>query len=256
MRTHKNLVNMSFFFLHYTLNTFRSPKVKPTIFCHIRWCRLRGELLRVGQQLNEDGLRVLAVAVRQLPSAEEALQAAAETGSAAAHDPTPAGPAAAPGGDSLEGGQREAAAIGDGSPRSTAMGHMASWRSSGASTASGAPGWSVEDERGMTFVGFLAFLDPPKASARQAVVELQGRGGAGCDDILAPVPVDLPAHAAAPPPAAVQPQHWVCPSLLMPAPDMHPLPPSQPQGAHRGQPGSRPHRVPAGRHPHRTHDNR
>ena len=36
--------------------------------------------------------------------------------------------------------------------------------------------YSREDERGLTFVGFLSFFDPPKADALQAIETLAGRG--------------------------------------------------------------------------------
>ncbi len=36
--------------------------------------------------------------------------------------------------------------------------------------------FSVEDEQGLTFVGFLAFFDPPKASAKQTIEDLEKLG--------------------------------------------------------------------------------
>lgn len=137
-------------------------------------CRVGEGLLLTGQRLNESGLRVLAVTVRQLPSAEGALQAAAEDGIAEGCD---SGPASV---ESLQGGVEHASTARRGNILpSTTNGTGACSLSGSSSPGSRQPGWSVEDERGMTFVGFLAFLDPPKATARQAVHELQARGGKG-----------------------------------------------------------------------------
>jgi Mg2+-importing ATPase len=36
--------------------------------------------------------------------------------------------------------------------------------------------WSVADEKGMTLLGFMAFLDPPKASAKEAISALYAHG--------------------------------------------------------------------------------
>lgn len=143
----------------------------------------RQKLLALGERLNADGLRVLAVAVRELPSVGEALAAAAALGGGVG---TPVSGGASPrslpatptstglaGGD--DGGQPSPT-----SPRTPPAGQpraVSPFGGSAASLASTGVSFSAEDEEGMLFVGFLAFLDPPKNTARQAVAELQAKSG-------------------------------------------------------------------------------
>ncbi|KAL4428800.1 hypothetical protein ABPG77_005238 [Micractinium sp. CCAP 211/92] len=146
----------------------------------------RQALLDLGQRLNNDGLRVLAVAVRELPSVAEALAAAAiadgsrsgaASGNASPRSPlleTPSpvagGTGKLAGGDGGEASQRSPPTPPAGRQRAASpfAGSVASLASIGVS-------FSAEDEADMRFVGFLAFLDPPKETARQAVAELRAK---------------------------------------------------------------------------------
>lgn len=152
--------------------------------------RSRRELLSLGERLNADGLRVLAVALRELPSVGEALAAAATLGEvhsgAASSGTSPrslywkpadagAGGAASPGaGDSGGASPRTPPTPPGGQRRGPSP-----FCGSAASLASLGISFSADDEAGMRFVGFLAFLDPPKESARQAVAELHAKSGGG-----------------------------------------------------------------------------
>lgn len=154
--------------------------------CHTR--RAREELLALGERLNQEGLRVLAVAVRELPDLETALSAAGTgTGTGASPPGTPLAPltpsapkeasrhgvhsghimhsvaspstppGAAGGGGSMLGDASPSGlqgASGGGSPLAFAA---ASRRSSMTSIAT-QRAVSVDDEQDLIFVGFLAFL--------------------------------------------------------------------------------------------------
>ena len=127
----------------------------------------RAHLSELGASMNQEGLRVLGVAVRAMPCLGAALAAAA----------------AGCGGGGGGGGSSSAGA--GGSPSSVlASQKQQQW---GGSAAAGEGGgsppappaaaalWSTGDEAELTFIGILAFLDPPKDSARQAVAALQAR---------------------------------------------------------------------------------
>ncbi len=151
-------------------------------------CRsTRQALLDLGQRLIADGLRVLAVAVRELPSVADALAAASiaydSRSGAASGNASPRSPflesssPVASGTGKLAGGNG-----GEASPRSppTPAGRQRAASPFGGSVASLASigvSFSAKDEADMRFVGFLAFLDPPKETARQAVAELRAKSG-------------------------------------------------------------------------------
>jgi P-type Mg2+ transporter len=72
----------------------------------------------------------------------------------------------------------------DAAARAEIDGRYSAWSDKGfrvlglaAKAMDGRPGsYSRDDERGLTFVGFLLFFDPPKADARQVTVDLAKRG--------------------------------------------------------------------------------
>ncbi|KAL4451583.1 hypothetical protein ABPG75_007245 [Micractinium tetrahymenae] len=151
--------------------------------------RGRDELLALGERLNADGLRVLAVAVRELPSVGEALAAATAIGDGASGAASGNASPRCPGWEAGSSGAGAAAGLagaggsegGEASPSAPPTPLARQQRpasphgGSAASLASLGIGFSADDEAGMCFVGFLAFLDPPKETARQAVAELHAK---------------------------------------------------------------------------------
>lgn len=152
-------------------------------------CRsARQALLDLGQRLNNDGLRVLAVAVRELPSVADALAAAAvaddarsgaASGNASPHSPLleTSSPVAGGTGKLAGGDGGEASPRSPPTPPAGRQRAASPFAGSVASLASIGVSFSAEDEADMRFVGFLAFLDPPKETARQAVAELRAKSG-------------------------------------------------------------------------------
>lgn len=110
----------------------------------------------MAEELNAEGLRVLGVAVRELPSAAAALRAA---GGGADSPAAPGTPQASASMGRSAGALEEAQDASPRAPRSPAGGRLAaSEYGSASSLASCAHSYSTEHEADMTFVGFLAFL--------------------------------------------------------------------------------------------------
>ena len=144
---------------------------------HLILCRLRGELLAAGERLNADGLRVLAVAVRQLPSVRAAL-AAAGFGGSCSSPVAPATPCvSANGASDAEAEAAAAAAAAGAAAADTSMGSAeiaAATAGDGSGDAppdscpAGSPAgasYSSDQEAEMTLIGFLAFLVSSHAAA-------------------------------------------------------------------------------------------
>ena len=125
-------------------------------------CRLRSELVAAGERLNADGLRVLAVAIRQLPSVHAALAVAGIGGDssspfapttprASANGAAQADAKAASVADTSMGSGEISAATAGGGFEDAPPGRWPPGSPAGAS-------YSSDDEADMTLIGFLAFL--------------------------------------------------------------------------------------------------
>lgn len=160
--------------------------------CHLACHRReRGELLALGERLNGEGLRVLAVAVRQLPDMETALSAAG-TGASEPGTPTapltpsawkeasghsghsghgmcsPSSPAGAAGTagaspswlatSSARFGASHSVGLSGSGGGSSPLAHVAASRRSSMTSIATQRAVSLEDEQDLIFVGFLAFL--------------------------------------------------------------------------------------------------
>ncbi|PSC67133.1 magnesium-translocating P-type ATPase, partial [Micractinium conductrix] len=148
----------------------------------------RAQLLQLGARLNADGLRVLAVAVKELPTAVAALEAAS-AGDGGSVDDAPgvrwSGSSLTPSTDDSSSSRGSAHVTPGGSPAAPGTpppAHDAAAAAvaaaapgaapGGAAAGSDGPSYGPAVEAGAVFVGFLAFLDPPKPDAARAVLEL------------------------------------------------------------------------------------
>lgn len=144
-------------------------------------CSARARLLELSKRLNAEGLRTLGVAVKNLKGKGAAQPAVAPTGGAA--DASPASPTTAEG-DGW-GASRLGLSAGDdggstaivGTPRPKTPGQSPGRAAGQASNSQGVP-FSKADEADMVFLGVLAFLDPLKEDAKDAVAQLHDKGGA------------------------------------------------------------------------------
>lgn len=117
-------------------------------------CRGREALLALGERLNEEGLRVLAVAVKELPDVEAAFAAAADPGT----PPAPTTPHASKEGGGSAGGRGTAGPSGSGSAGGSPLALAAASRRSSLTSIAAQRAVTVEHEAQLAFVGFLAFL--------------------------------------------------------------------------------------------------